>query len=450
MDDQIFIVFGGFLSVFLSFLFWRQATFFVMYWIIIVGAVRKWVFPQYADFLFFSSHVILTGVYARILIRNYRLKTNKLTTFFLTLMVLWGFASIFNPRSPDIRVGVLGFIIHFYFLPLAFVVPQLFRSHKELVRFLKGYALFSFPILILGVVQFLSPANSFLNKYVSETTDIAMVGKYPRITGTFSYISGYGAYLNAMVVILTYLISIKNLSFFWRFVYSALIPLSIVNLFMTGSRGSLGVSLFTMVMFFFVASKLGVRFILRIIPRLAIVLILAFGFLTVSSGAKTAYNAFKVRAEEGRDVSARLLDTFTPFKFLDTAGLIGWGIGTTYQGAARFASQWGGMTRDFEEEPERVLLELGLIGYFLIFFCRLLLIFEFWRLFNRLRHVDFKLLALSSLLFQVQFLQLTSLIFNHTSSVFYWFFVGFLFLLPRLDIIHERPEKENHTVVGAA
>ena len=93
------------------------------------------------------------------------------------------------------------------------------------------------------------------------------------------------------------------------------------------------------------------------------------------------------------------------------------------------------MNRDFEEEPERILLEMGLIGYILCYLLRIALAFQCWRLFHQLRDKDLKLLALCALLFQWQFIHLRNLVFDFTSGVLYWFFIGFLFLLPKLDAV---------------
>jgi len=53
------------LVIVFSFFLWKKAVLFVMYWILVVGAVRKWLLPELSDVVFFVGHIILFGVYAR-------------------------------------------------------------------------------------------------------------------------------------------------------------------------------------------------------------------------------------------------------------------------------------------------------------------------------------------------------------------------------------------------
>jgi len=428
------------LGVFLvSFIFWKKAVIFTMYWILLVGAVRKWLIPEVSDYIFFTPHLILSGVYLRFLgdriLRNYPLiKIKKYpVNILLGFLILWGILSVFNPRLPSFKVGILGIIVHFYYIPLLFIVHHLFPTKERLLSFLKKYALFSLPILILGIVQFFSPVNSPINRYVVETMDIAMTGIYPRVTSTFSYISGYTSYLNLLVLILIYLISLRKLSKILNIILYVLIALSIVNLFMTGSRGPVGISIISIALYFIIALKLGFTFIKKFLWRIIFIVSTVVLLITSTYLAKEAYEGFMERGRSTEDVLPRIVDTFTPFKFLKEAGLIGYGIGSTYQGAERLGLNWGDMPRDFEEEPERIVLELGLIGYLLVYGLRLLFLIYFWKLFKKLKDIDLKLLALCSLLFQLQFFHFNNLVFNLTSGFFYWFLVGFLFLLPKLD-----------------
>jgi hypothetical protein len=434
LSGQFFVIAVVIFAVLISFFFWRKATIALMYWILLVGAVRKWLFPQFADVIFFSSHVILTGIYLRFFIGGYRVRYLKpFVLFLMILLISWSVLSLFNPRLPDLKIGILGLVIHFYFTPLAFIVPRVFRTQRELMDFLKKYSLFSIPLLLLGIVQYFSPADSEINRYVSETMSIAMVSGYPRITSTFSYLSGYATYLNVLFMILLYLISAKKIPQLWKVLYSILIVLTAINLFMTGSRGAIGISIISALIYLAILTRLGAPFLGKVSTKLMIISGVFLLLVNSTYVAKESFEAFMERVYGSTDVTQRLIDNFTPFKYLDKAGFLGYGIGTTYQGAERFEVKWGDMPREFEEEPERILLELGLVGYLLVYLLRLVILIYFWELFKKLTHVDLKLMALCSLLFQLQFLHFNSLVFNLTSGIFYWFFVGFLFLLPKLD-----------------
>jgi len=433
-DKVVALVLVPVVVIIFSFIFWRKATIFLMYWVLVLGAVRKWFFPGQADLVFFSSHLILTGIYLRFFLSGYRiLKGSPALILLMASLIGWGFLSLLNLRMPDIRIGILGIVIHFYFIPLMFIIPRVFRTRKELIRFLERYALFSAPLLILGIIQYFSPLDSPLNFYVSETMSISTIGQYPRITSTFSYISGYAAYLNFLFMILLYLLSAKKIPAFFKIALPVLIVLTVINLFMSGSRGPVGISILSAMLYVVIASRLGLVFFGKVFSQIIVILGILLFVINTNFAARESYDAFMERARTTEDAIPRIIDTFTPFKFLPAAGLFGYGIGTTYQATQRFEIDWKDMPRGFEEEPERILLELGLIGYLLVYLLRLVIIFLFWKLFKRLRHINLKLLALCSLLFQLQFIHFNNLVFNLTSGIFYWFFVGFLFLLPKLD-----------------
>lgn len=425
--------------------YWKKTIVFLMYWTVLCGAFRKWFLPQMVDITLFFSHFLLLGVYGRFFLGGRRLPSQSAA--FLFLMILLSslcLLSLFNPRLPDIRVGIVGNVIYLFFVPLAFIVPSIFPSKEKLLRFIKEYSFFSLPILILGIVQYFSPTGSLINQYVAESMDIAMVGSHARITGTFSYLSGYTTYLNVLVILLVYLMSVQTAGTSVRLKVALLSLLAAINLFMTGSRGLVGISIISILLYLVIAARLGATFVSKLVLRFILLGGMALAVLSLSRDAKIAFDeafsAFKERVEGTVDIGDRLVDTFTPFKFVEKAGLFGYGVGTTYQGAERFDIDWGAMPRNFEEEPERVVLELGVIGYLIVYGFRLYLILAFWQLHLRLRDRDLKLLALAILLFQVQFLQLSNLVFNLTSGVFYWFFSGFIFLLPKLD--HGAVERE--------
>lgn len=421
-------------------IFWKKTVLFLMYWTVLAGAIRKWFFPQFSDITLFSSHFLLLGVYGRFLVRGMKFPPRSSVFLFFTIVLsFWCLISLFNPRLPDMRVGVVGIVIHLFFIPLALIVPYIFSSKKKLLYFIKNYTFFSTPVLILGIVQYFSPVDSHINRYVAESMARATVGTHARITGTFPYVTGYTSYLKILILLWVYLMSIREAGPLFRMRLVLLGPLIAINLFMTGSRGPVGISFIAILLYIVIATRLWVTFLSKLAMRFILIATISLAvFYTWEEGKeafKEAYSAFRERVENTDDIPRRLVDTFTPFKFAREAGLLGYGVGTTYQGTLRFNIDWGTMPRDFEEEPERIVLELGVIGYFVVYLFRLYLLLAFWNLYRKLRDRDLKLLALIILLFEVQFLQLTPLVFNLTTGFFYWFFSGFLFLLPRLDRI---------------
>lgn len=434
---------------FVGFSFWRQMTIFVMFWIVIVGAIRKWFLPQLADLIFFSAHAFLLGPYVRVFLFNqkrFQIQNIKNLKIFLMILLTWCFASILNPHSPSLIVGVVGFIVYFYFMPIAFIVPRIFQTKKKLFDFFMKYCLFALPIFLLGVMQYFSPRNSVINKYVDDAAvkNIALVGEYVRVTSTFSYISGYGTYLNFMLLIMIGLLSLKVIKARGKIILAGLASLCLLNLFMTGSRGYLGMTLILSFLFLLFSLKTNLKKFLKFVVFLTAFLSIAIPIFLHTESGKASYAAFMKRTTENKDVGKRLNDTFDPFKFADKAGLLGYGIGSTYPALARFNFDWRDMPLDFEEEPERIVLELGTIGFFLIYGFRLILFLHSLRLVRVLKDPDLKFFAIICALFQAQFLFVRILVFNHTSNILYWFTVGIAFTLPYLDALETAKKLERN------
>ena len=95
----------------LGFAYWRKAAYLLFYWILVAGAARKWLFPGSADAVFFLGHVLLIGVYARLLMNSGRKRNYPISPAFLalsTLLIAWCIVSVFNPELPSLMIGVLG------------------------------------------------------------------------------------------------------------------------------------------------------------------------------------------------------------------------------------------------------------------------------------------------------------------------------------------------------
>lgn len=432
----------------LGFLHWKKAARWLLYWMILAGAVRKWLFPGSADAVVLASHILLLGVYARMLTNVGKRKTYTISSAFLayaSLLILWCIVSIFNPELPSIQVGLLGFLIHCFYIPLVFVIPETFSSKQDMLAFLRRYVYFSIPVLLLGAYQFFSPATSAINSYVGSGGDIAMVGSHVRVTGTFSYITGYTAYLSVLILLIVYLLTVVRGSIKANLLIFGIMVLAVMNLFMTGSRGAVLMGALQLALYFLISSGLGGRILMRWVLRGAVIAVLFTVFFGLTDRGATIYAAFMDRLSRVGDVQGRVLDAITPFQALDQGGMAGKGIGLTYQGAQRFVDA---TTRAdaAEAEAPRVMLELGLFGYLLVYGLRLMIVIQLWMLYRRLKDRDLRLLALCACLFTLQFMHFNTLVYNLTSGAYYWFLTGFLFLLPKLERIQN--EQRNARAVA--
>lgn len=438
----------GFLILIISlifmggFLIGRKGIILILIWVLIEGVVRKWLLPGSHIFIFFISHMILGGIYLRFfgakIIGKLKILPKHPTNKFLILLFFWGVLEAFNPNLPNRLVGLLGLTIYFYYVPFSFIVEQVFNKKEKIFRFFKFYSVLSFPLFLLGIVQFFTPIGSVLNIYLAEekrVVTVATIGEHVRITSTFPFITGYTTYLIFIIFIFIYLLSTRKLSKrMASFIYLNL-SLAVVNLLMTGSRGSIGLIIILVILYLFLSGITSFRLMKRTFFVLILSLIFTVTILSFTYFGRQAFSTFLERLKGTEDIIPRIVATFIPFKSIKDAGVYGYGIGSEYQGSDRLVkeSDWGEIPRGSEVEPERVLLELGLIGYILVYLLRFLYLRHFWSLSKKLKDRDLKLLSLVLLLFQLQYFHFGNLVFELTASIFYWFSVGFLFLLPKLD-----------------
>ncbi len=411
----------------MTLLFWLNL------WVVLVGAARKWVLPGASDYLFFSIHgamiLFYCGAWRQ---KNVLAIAPKWFYLFFAVIFFWSILGAILSDVSNIYITLLGLMNYLLFAPLAIVASCAFKNSAGLLEFLKRNLFLAFPILILGFAQYFGPPDSFINKYASDDFIIALVGDRPRITGTFSYLSGYTTYLQYIFSIYLALAFSKrnSISTFYKWIF--VIGL-LTNVLMTGARGLMGIMLVSTVIFLGILFLSQIRNAIKVFVQFGLIMLVCSIAISFNPKVNEAYSNFVNKIEKSTDIGRRLSDNFSPFKFLDQTSVFGYGIGTTYPPAQRFVTSWGNMPRDFEDEPERVALEMGLIGYLLVYGWRLMILLYSWFVFCRLKNRDFKLIVLTALIFQMPFLQLSGLVFNVTAAFYYWLCVGIVFAIQHFE-----------------
>jgi hypothetical protein len=445
MDLRLLLVVAGAGVALWAVSHWRQAMQLVLVLLVYEGAIRKWLFPGAQDVVYLAKDVILIGVYIGFLRRPPRLRYRlpQLTALYsaLVLGAAVGLLQIFNPKLPNVLVGLFGFKAYFLYVPILFVLPAAFATDRELILFLRRYIVLSIPVGLLAVAQFLSPSSSILNTYArsAEGVDAGYIStfgssEFVRVTATFSYITGYSSYLVAMtILLLAYLAAMR-----WRLrgsviAYSAL-GLAMLGMLMTGSRGPVFMLALLFPLYWWLAvirGRQGGATFARLLVGLTLL-----GILLGSVGSD-AVAAFRGRAAAGvSDVQSRLIAPVSaPFEILPDAGPLGYGIGATHQTATAVTSgivpySWlHGL--GVEVESGRVMLELGPVGFVLVYFVRVYMILFALRQVFVVRTPFHRAVATACLLFFLAQL-LGSIIFDVTSDLYYWFFGGLLLTIMRL------------------
>lgn len=443
MSLRVLVMLAGGAGAVWAFRRWRIAIQYALLLMIFEGAIRKWVFPSAQDLVYFAKDVLLLGAYLGFFRGpRLRLRLPALPALYgaLAASALVGLVQVFNPALPNLLVGIFGFKAYFYYVPLLFVVPAAFSDDAELYRFLRRYTLIAIPVGLLAVAQFFSPASSALNTYARSNEDayVATFGSstYVRVTSTFSFITGFTTYLLATAILILALLAAGRWRFRGHLLMFGALGITLLGMLMSGSRAPVAflIVLFPLYWWLSVIRERGGG---AAFGRLLIALSLVGLVMYSTATGQKAIDAFLGRAAGEGDLPGRVASPLlSPYLLLSEVGLLGFGIGSTHQTAATLApnlvpySWLHGL--NVEVESGRVMLELGPIGFILIYFVRVYLAVFAFRQIMVLRTRFHRTLATAAFLFFLTALP-GGVVFDVTSDLYYWFFTGLLMLVIRLD-----------------
>ena len=423
---------------------WRRTVKAVFFLLVIEGALRKWIVPQASEMIYFLKEIVLLGAYFNFYgfsATDRRLiPKGKIINFLIFIAIGWCVFQVFNPSLGSPFVGIFGLRAYLLYIPLIWMLAALFQSEDELYKFLRSHLLLTIPVGLIGVVQFLSPASSFINKYSNEEAQAVVtfgVNAIVRITGTFSYISGYGIYLIVCFGLLIPMLSVKQPQV-WRLLSIIELFLVSVNSLMTGSRGTVFAEVLFVVFYFGIKGFTNPESVLRLIKQLILPVLIVTIAATI--WFRPAINAFWLRTTSYRDVSGRVsLSFLEPFDFIQYKQLDGYGTGATHQAAPllrRVLDLQAGepIPVPFEAEMGRIALELGPIGFLFWYSMRVGIIIGLLYTSWKLKRPFLQNLAITA--FLIQAIQINGfLVFAPTFAVYYWFLSSWIFLLPQLEQI---------------
>ncbi|CAG0952590.1 MAG: hypothetical protein HND27_04675 [Bacteroidetes bacterium] len=407
---------------------------FALIWIVIDGVFRKWVFPQWSTPIFTIKYILFLLVYGVFFLYTHFF-VPRIKYFYqviIAILFVWCTLHFFYSAFPtSMLVKVFGIINYLFFIPLTLVVPYYFNSIGRIESLIKFLAYISIPIFIIGIVQYFLPTDHILNYLPNEDQKINKVAEFTRSLSIFSFVKIYNVYLLFIISTFTsyifYLINAGRNSWF----YVTLLVFAILNMFMTGSRLPLFVSLaFIVIICIFIFFQ--IRAMRKSILVTAIVgLCLSFLLYNYSNTMKTAVDAFFKRVEfveavaekgiKNYSAKSRLLDRVTIFKYSEQAGLLGFGIGTTYQGTGSVLVNHR-TDVPFEEEGERVVLEIGVIGGVVLLLLRFFVLIYSLNVLLKIKDIQFALLIIPFVIYLIpSVLFLGNNTFNYFDGYSYWF-----------------------------
>ena len=401
-------------------------TFYI--WLLLEGIFRKWLLNSLATPLFFIKYIIVIGVSLIFVLNKEKINTKIFSYWpWLCFYLLFGVLSIvITTINFSIIVGLIGFIVHFSNILLPFLLVRIIATKEKLLKVFNWLIWISVPLCILGIIQYRLPFENVLNRYVTEAkeNDIALVGDSVRITSVFSYISPYGTFLNLVLLIMFFIISaVKNkrkLIF-----YAGIYMLLAINALMTGSRSLVGICFLETAALIIMFNNFSISRVFRKFSKAFAIGFVAFLILLQLQIGTKALNNFIERVESNNDIEGRVLDTTDPFKYAEVAGPFGYGIGATYQGAFMFSNSTVVIPVYFEEETERILLELGSVGFIITFIIRLVILYFSIQVYRQQKDKFWIRLASIPIIYMiVVILGFFPIVFNWLEGIVYWTMVG--------------------------
>lgn len=442
MDTTTLLVFaavGGMVTIIAAYSNWRVAVKTALVLVLVEGAIRKWIVPQASDLIYFAKDAVLVGAY----LRYYSDRTLPWSDLYrrapvnlvLTACLVVAFGAL-NPNLGSWPAAVLGIKNYVIYIPLFFLMPQLFRSKQALFDNVSAYCLLAIPICLLGFLQWRSDAFSVLNTYTQGVGEYGATtfgtSSHVRITGTFSYLTGHSVFVALFWALCMAMMSTSQAPFKKIHTFVTL-PLLAGNAFMSGSRAAI-VSVLFCSLAFLISSGLTQSVQLRraLAGLIATAAICTLAAVFLFPDALTAIRERFERASDG------LYDRTIGFtlKFgmagIEDGGLVGYGVGTTSPAVANLnrvlqLEPPERMPILYDHEMGQVIVELGVIGFVAWYLMRATVLLYQYRAFIKAADPDLKPLFLASFCVAAPYIFM-SLVLNHVAGVLIWSVAGFSLL----------------------
>src|SRR2546425_691227 len=146
---------------------WRVALLTALIIAVFEGALRKWVFPEAGQWIYFAKDFLILGAYVGFfgprVIQHSALLVSHPANALLATLGLVAVLQLANPFLPTLGVGLFGVKAYLMYVPLMYLVHAVFRDVQVLQRCWTCYLILALVPLLLGIIQFWLPADSVLN-----------------------------------------------------------------------------------------------------------------------------------------------------------------------------------------------------------------------------------------------------------------------------------------------
>lgn len=458
---------------------WREGFLIFFIWLLFEDLIRKYTGNNMV--IFFAKDFLIGVTYVAFISAARRAQVKIFRPPFMTSLTLlmWLAAlEIFNPNSPSVLYGILGWKLYFYYAGLMFISYALVYNEEMLRRFLVLNMALAGIVALLGIIQsivglsFLNPPTlapelKTLGNLVREAplTHEAV----PRPTSVFVSDGRFAQFMLIMFVIgfgaAAYMVLRKAKG---KLIVFIAVPLIAVGGYMSGSRGAIvndAANLVLLSLGILWGSERGAGLkVLAMLQRSAIVIGLALVTVIIlypkEFGARYAfYSETLFPSSSAYELGFRVwqypIDNLV-YAFQQPNWLLGNGTGTASNGVQYISGRLG-IPRPgigVENGWGALMLEMSVLAPILWIIFTVSFLWNGYKVLKMLKKTYLFPIALSILYFS--FILLGPLMFggvaawhNFINNAYFFVFAGILFRLPSLLRGPNQPVPSEHAHRGA-
>ncbi len=443
---------------------WRYGLYLFLLWVVAEDLPRKWLGNNMA--VYFGKDVLVGVVYLALAFAWMKRQARSFRPPFLIPLLLFAgvvLVQMFNPHSPSVFYGLLGFKLYLYYAPLLFVGYAVLETEQDLQRLLRFSVALAIVIAVLGVTQgvigldFLNPPEMAPElERLGRLTRVAPVSRevVARPSAVFVSDGRFAVYVLLTLILALGLATYEFIVHGRRRWFAALgVGTLFVAAVMTGSRGAAIYAVVT-VLGLSAAALWGAplrwrgrerirRAIHGVLLTLALGLLVALVVFPEALGARWAFYWETLSpTSPGYELARRVRDY--PWQNLVKAfqqpnWATGNGTGTASLGT-QYVSRYLGVPKlpiGVENGYGVLLLEMGVAGLLTWLLWTLAATVAAWRMVRRLRGTH--LFPVAAAIFWFVFLLLFPFTYggmqpyqNFVLNAHFWLLLGVLFRLPGL------------------
>ncbi len=342
----------------------------------------------------------------------------------LGLAMAWTLIEALNGAQNSPILALVGLRSYWLWWLAPLVIASALRVQEDREYGVMLLAIVALVVAGTAALQFSAPADASINTYalyegreMNEVATVSATGRV-RVSSTFSYLSGFVDFVILAPALLLSL-GLEDRSRLTRWLCLAAAGATAATMPMSGSRWPvlMGVAALLAVVWGagFVRTHVGRRVLI------AAVLVLGAAAVAVPEATEGVRSRF-----EGRDTQSRIVEglMILPPIALAYGTYPMLGIGTGMQQNARVAlrvrTEW-----DSEAEPARLLIELGPVGYLLVWLARLGLLVALLRVARQFKHEGRRALSGAALAYAL-LTMMGNLFFDHVWQALYFTGAGLI------------------------